>query len=202
MGDKSVFCSQEVTLGGLQDSFWGYWAPERLSHNQKHGDFRLTLSSSEKGRRMELELVTDHAYVMKPPQNPQKYGVWKVYRLVSTPTSWEDGASQPHRDTSFCAQDSSGSPPVPLLICACECVVMSDSLQPRLLCPWDSPGKNTGVGHFLLQGIFLTQGSNLGLLHCRPILYHLSHKRRSLVQSRLTLQKVFLVLGLPWWLRG
>ena len=35
-------------------------------------------------------------------------------------------------------------------------------LQPaRLLCPWDSPGKNTGVGcHFLLQGIFLTQGLN------------------------------------------
>ena len=37
-----------------------------------------------------------------------------------------------------------------------------------ILCPWDSPGKNTGVGcHFLLQGIFPTQGSNLGLLHCR-----------------------------------
>ena len=35
-----------------------------------------------------------------------------------------------------------------------------------LLCPWDFPGKNTGVRcHFLLQGIFLTQGSNLGLLH-------------------------------------
>ena len=35
-------------------------------------------------------------------------------------------------------------------------------LQPsRLLCPWDSPGKNTGVGgHFLLQRIFPTQGSN------------------------------------------
>ena len=33
----------------------------------------------------------------------------------------------------------------------------------RLLYTWDSPGKNTGVGcHFLLQGIFLTQGSNLG----------------------------------------
>ena len=49
---------------------------------------------------------------------------------------------------------------------------MSDSLQPhglqpaRLLCPWDSPGKNTGVGcHALLQGIVPTQGSNLGLLH-------------------------------------
>ena len=36
----------------------------------------------------------------------------------------------------------------------------------------DSPGKNTGVGsHFLLQGIFLTQGSNLGLLHCKQMLY-------------------------------
>ena len=35
------------------------------------------------------------------------------------------------------------------------------------------PGKNTGMGsHSLLQGIFLTQGSNLGLLHCRQILYH------------------------------
>ena len=34
----------------------------------------------------------------------------------------------------------------------------------RLLCPWDSPVKNTGVGcHFLLQGIILTQGSNPGL---------------------------------------
>ena len=38
----------------------------------------------------------------------------------------------------------------------------------KLLCPWDSPGKTTGVGcHFLLQGIFLTQELNLRLLHCR-----------------------------------
>ena len=35
----------------------------------------------------------------------------------------------------------------------------------RLLCPWNSSGKNTGVGcHSLLQGIFPIQGSNLGLL--------------------------------------
>ena len=61
--------------------------------------------------------------------------------------------------------------------------VMSDSSQPHrlrtpwLLCPWDSPDKNTGVGcHALLQGIFLTQGSNLGLLHCWQILYCLSHQ--------------------------
>ena len=49
-------------------------------------------------------------------------------------------------------------------------------LHTRFLCQWDSPGKNTGVGcHFLFQEIFPTQGSNLGLLHCRQILYHLSH---------------------------
>ena len=48
---------------------------------------------------------------------------------------------------------------------------MSDSLRllgqrsTRLLCPWDSPGKDTGVGcHFLLLGIFPTQGSNPRLL--------------------------------------
>ena len=36
----------------------------------------------------------------------------------------------------------------------------------RLLCPWDFPGKNAGVGyHFLLQGIFLTQELNKHLLH-------------------------------------
>ena len=46
---------------------------------------------------------------------------------------------------------------------------MSDSLQPhglkpaRLLCPWNSPGKDTAVScHSILQGIFLTQGSELG----------------------------------------
>ena len=45
-------------------------------------------------------------------------------------------------------------------------------LQPAwLLCPWDSPGKNTGVGcHALLQGIFPTWGSNPGVLLCRQIL--------------------------------
>ena len=64
--------------------------------------------------------------------------------------------------------------------------VLSDSLQPhelwpaRLLCPWDSPGKNTGVGcHFLLQGI---PGSTPCLLHCRQILYGLRHQGRSHTQ--------------------
>ena len=56
--------------------------------------------------------------------------------------------------------------------------VVSDSLQPHgLYSPWNSPGQNTGVGSLsLLQGIFPTQGSNLGLWHCRRVLYQLSHK--------------------------
>ena len=51
---------------------------------------------------------------------------------------------------------------------------MSNSVQPyrlwpaRLLCPWNSPSKNTGVGcHSLLQGVFPTQGTNPCLL-CLP----------------------------------
>ena len=107
---------------------------------------------------------------------------------------------------------------------------MSDSLQPhellptRLLCPWDYPDKNTGVGSLfpspgdlpkpgieprsptlhadsfpaeppgkpkntgvgslsLLQGIFLTQESNWGLLHCRWILYRLSHQGRPRIRE-------------------
>ena len=41
----------------------------------------------------------------------------------------------------------------------------------------DSPGKNAGVGcHTLLHGIFPTEGSNPGLLHCKQILYHLNHQ--------------------------
>ena len=63
-------------------------------------------------------------------------------------------------------------------MCACLVAsVLSDSLRPhglqctRLLCPWDSLGKNTGVGcHALFQGIFPTQGSNSHLLHCKWIL--------------------------------
>ena len=46
------------------------------------------------------------------------------------------------------------------------CATLWKRSPARLLCPWDSPGKNTGMGsHLLLQGIFLTQGSNLCLLY-------------------------------------
>ena len=53
-------------------------------------------------------------------------------------------------------------------------------------CPWNSLGQNTGVGGLsLLQGIFPTQGLNPGLLHCRWILYQLSHKVANILMGYL-----------------
>ena len=64
------------------------------------------------------------------------------------------------------------------LSCRTLCNLM-DYSPPRSSVPGYSLGKNTGMGcHALLQGIFLTQGSNPGLPRCRWILYHLSHQGR------------------------
>ena len=59
--------------------------------------------------------------------------------------------------------------------CLILCNPMDYSPPRSSLCPWGFPGKNIGVGcQSLLQGIFLTQGSNWHLLHCRWVLYHWS----------------------------
>ena len=80
------------------------------------------------------------------------------------------------------------NPPLPnkeLLLLLFSRSVTSGSLWPhglkpaRLLCPWDSPGKNTGMGcHALLQGIFLTQGLSLPLLHWQVDSLPLNHQSR------------------------
>ena len=108
---------------------------------------------------------------------------------------------------------------------------MSDSVQPyelqpaRLLCPWDSPGKNTGVGCYaLLQGDLPTQGSNPCLLHCRQTLYHWAtreapgnnllnyNKNYSMKDNRIRdftmhslqygVRNLKTTDGLSWWLSG
>ena len=99
---------------------------------------------------------------------------WKLWTLVSVFKGWLKVSSQTNRLTFIESVSHS---------------VVSDPMDcspPGSLCPWNfvqdnfCPGKNTGVGyHFLLQGFFLTQGSNLGLLHCRHTLYHLSHQGSS-----------------------
>ena len=69
------------------------------------------------------------------------------------------------------------------------CLTISDfhGLQPsRLLCPWDFPGKNVGMGcHFLLQGIFPTQGLNPHLLHWQVGFLPLSHQGHPYLYSHL-----------------
>ena len=78
-----------------------------------------------------------------------EYAVWLIWCLITLKAV--------RAFTCTCAKS--------LQSCSTLCDPMDDSL-PGLLCPWDSPGKNTGVGRCaLLQGIFLTQGSNLRLLH-------------------------------------
>ena len=67
---------------------------------------------------------------------------------------------------------------VSLLSCV-QLFVTSWTVAHQFLCPWNSPGKNIGMGsHSLLQEIFLTQGLDPGLLYCRQILYLLSHQGR------------------------
>ena len=60
-----------------------------------------------------------------------------------------------------------------------SCLSLSDPMDcsPPGSCPWNSTGKNIGVScHFLLQELFLSQGSTPSLLYCRHILYILSHQ--------------------------
>lgn len=58
---------------------------------------------------------------------------------------------------------------------SCLSLLWPHELWPTsFLCPWDSPSKENGMGS-ILQGIFLTKGSNPGPQHHRQILYHLSH---------------------------
>ena len=88
------------------------------------------------------------------------------------------------------------------IVCAVASV-FSDSLWPhgpqhaRLLCPWNFPGKNTGVGcHFPLQGILLPQESKPGLLHWQADSLSLRHQGSPAVL--LQLSECASLLGMRW----
>ena len=135
-----------------------------------------------------------------PPENPQPAKISQVWfqweNFSDVPVNWALKKKKkfffnyhPAKLLSICflplqvwkGKWQLSKPFLMVSMCVCVCVnpsVVSNSLwrqglQPtRLLCPWDFPGKNTGVGsHSLLQGIFPTQGSNPGLLHCRQIFF-------------------------------
>ena len=84
---------------------------------------------------------------------------------------------------------------------------MSDSFQPhglyptRLLCPWDSPGKNRRMCcHPLLHGIFLTQRSNPGLPQCRQILYSLSRQEALFKVLDCKNKHIYFLFVFTWYL--
>ena len=123
--------------------------PHILECEIKWGSITMNKASGGDGIPVELfQILKDDAVkllnsicqqIWKPQQWPQD---WKRSVFIPTSKKWKWSHS-----------------------------VMSNSLPPhrlqpiRLLCPWNFPGKNTRVGcHSLLQGIFLTQGSNLHLL--------------------------------------
>ena len=78
-----------------------------------------------------------------------------------------------------------------------SCLTLGDPMEPtRLFCPLDFPGKNTGVGyHVLLQGIFLTQGSNLHLLQVLYQVASLSLSHRESPLKHLELGNSLLEVG-------
>ena len=67
-----------------------------------------------------------------------------------------------------------------------------------LYSPWSSPGQSTGVGNLsLLQGIFLIQELNWGLLHCRLLLYQLSYEGTSVICEKTLWEYVDILFSQP-----
>ena len=82
------------------------------------------------------------------------------------------------------------------VLVAQPCLILCGSMHcsPPGSSSWGSPGRNTGAGrHSLLQGILRTQRSNPGLLHCRRLLYPLSHQGSPNVHSSI----VYLFIKVP-----
>ena len=117
--------------------------------------------------------VQPHTTPYSPPGS-SAHGILQARILEWVTIPFSRGSSQP-RDQTW------------IYIVLCVVCLVSQS-NPTLCNPMDcsppgssvhgnSLGKNTGVGcHALIQGLFLTQGSNSGLPHCRWVLYHLSHQ--------------------------
>ena len=149
----------------LKKTYLFYLAASGLSCSMQH----LLLQKCTGFRSLWFSCGTLRAYLLQG------------MREVSFPT--RDGTLD--SCTEFLTTGPPGKSPN-FCVCVCVCVLVTQScptLQPhgpqptRPLCPWDSPGKNTGGGSLsLLQRIFLTQGSNPGLLQFWQILYHLSHQ--------------------------
>ena len=115
---------------------------------------------------------------------PSIHSSWKAGRLANKNRKLQKSRGFWYHFSVLC--QSSHSFKFFLFIRVC-CSLLSNFLLPhelqpaRLFCPWNSPGKNIGVGcHFLPP----TQGLNPGLLHCRQIFYSLSYWENPIVEAK------------------
>ena len=97
---------------------------------------------------------------------------------MSWPPTWKTWVFGLKLQTSYWYSLVSCSLKVKVLVTElCSTPCNPTDCSPLGSCPWNSPGKNPGVGsYFLLLRVFLTQGLKLGLLHYRQIPYHLNHQ--------------------------
>ena len=120
-------------------------------------------------------LQSPSAVILEPPKNK----VWHCFHCLPIYFPWSDG-TRCHSVFWMLSFKPTFSLSSFTFIKRLFNETESDSylVKPsRLFCPWNSQGKNTGVGcHFLLQRIFPTQVLNMGLLHYQHILYCLSHQ--------------------------
>ena len=116
-------------------------------------------------------------------ENPMDRGAWQaaVYGVAQSRTRLSNFTSL-QQDELFCCVI------IPFSSVAQLCSTLCDPIDCSLPgCPWHFPGNSTGVGcHFLLQGIFPTQGSNPGLPHCRQTLYSLEPPGKSNLYLRFS----------------
>ena len=117
-------------------------------------------------------------------ENPRERGAWwaAVYGVAQSQTRLKLLSSS-SSSLFFIYREYKLPDPIRNICCCClaaqSCLTLCNPMDcspPGSSVHGDSPVKNTGVGSYaLLQGIVPTQGSNPGVLHCRQILYHLSH---------------------------
>ena len=127
----------------------------RVGHTERlHFHFSLSCTGEGNGTPLQCSCL----------ENPRDRGAWwaAVYGVARSRTRLKRLSSSSSSRESVCVLSRS---------------LVFDSSRPhvwqpaRFFCPWVFPGKNTGVScHSFLQGIFLTQGLNLCLLHCRQAL--------------------------------
>ena len=150
-----------------------YWVPAHSAHHKMMSLpfnmlFRFVRAFLPKSKHLLISWLQSPSAVIWEP---------KKIKSVTTSTSPPSGRSV----TKLCST------------LATPWTIAHQAPLSRLLCPWDFPDKNSGMGcHFLLQGIFPTQKLNLGLLHCRRILYQLSYEGTHLLFAMKSWDQV------PW----